>query len=171
MYGAYKEDLADWILEYKSHLLPVTRWLFAQGLDIPDYVTHLANDGACDGLKIWLVSALSETPLNIVQEDTVLSMAKLGIDFAFPTIMLTLVGYGLLCEPEPMTIFEDETFEPLPNSLVTWHGRHPISKEYVQLSTSTTASESSSGTETETEQLIEAPEREYKMPAVGGVAK
>ena len=32
-------------------------------------------------------------------------------------------------------------------------------------------SESSSGTETETEQLMEAPEREYKMPAVGGIAK
>ena len=29
MHGAYREDLADWILEYKSHLLPVTHWLFA----------------------------------------------------------------------------------------------------------------------------------------------
>ncbi len=53
----------------------------------------------------------------------------------------------------------------------TWHGGCPISKEYVQPSTSTMTSESSSSTETETEQLIEAPEREYKMPVVGGVAK
>ena len=29
MHGAYREDLADWILEYKSHLLLVTHWLFA----------------------------------------------------------------------------------------------------------------------------------------------
>ena len=100
IHGAYREDLADWILEYKSHLLPVTHWLFAWGLDVLDYITHLANDGACDGLEIWLVSALSETPLNIIQEDTVLSTAKLGIDFAFSTIMLTSVGYGLLCEPD-----------------------------------------------------------------------
>ncbi len=100
-----------------------------------------------------------------------MSTAKLGIDFAFPTIMLTLVSYGLLCEPELMTISEDETSEPLPTNPVTQHGGHPISKEYVQPSTSTTASKSSSGTETETEQLMEAPEREYKMPTVGGVAK
>ncbi len=66
MDGAYRDDLADWIMEYRSHLLPVTHWLLAQGLDIPDYVTHLANDRACDGLEIWLVSALSETLLNIV---------------------------------------------------------------------------------------------------------
>ncbi len=38
MKGPYREDLANWILEYKSHLLPVTRWLFARGLDVPDYV-------------------------------------------------------------------------------------------------------------------------------------
>ncbi len=29
MHGAYRDDLADWIIEYKSHLLPVTYWLFA----------------------------------------------------------------------------------------------------------------------------------------------
>ncbi len=131
----------------------------------------MANDVACDGLVIWLVSTLSETPLNIVQEDTVLSMAKLGLDFTFPTIMLTLVGYGLLCEPDLTTISEDEASEPLPMNPVTWCVGHPVSKEYVQPSTSTTASESSSGTENETEQLMEAPEREYKMPTVRGVAK
>ncbi len=140
-------------------------------MDVLDYVTHLANDEACDGLEIWLVSALSETPLNIIQEDTVESTAKLGIDFAFPTIMLTSVGYGLLCEPDATTISDDDASEPLPMNPTTWHGGCPISKEYVQPSTSTMTSESSSSTETETEQLIEAPEREYKMPVVGGVAK
>ncbi len=117
------------------------------------------------------MSALSETLLNIVQEDTVLSTAKSGIDFAFPTIMLTLVGYGLLCEPNPTTISEDEVPEPPPMNPITWHSGCPISKEHVWPSTSSTTSEASSGTETKTEQLMEAPEKVYKMPAVGGVAK
>ncbi len=99
-----------------------------------------------------------------------MSTAKLGIDFAFPTIMLTSVGFGLLCEPELISISEDEIPEPIPVNPVMWCGGHPVSKEYVQPSSSTTTSDSS-GTETETEQLMEAPEREYKMPAVRGVAK
>ncbi len=131
----------------------------------------MANDGACDGLEIWLVFALSETLLNIVQEDMVLSTAKSGIDFAFPTIMLTLVGYGFLCEPDLTAISEDEAPEPPPINLVTWYSGCPISKEHVQPSTSSMTSEASSGTETKTEQFMESPEKVYKMPAVGGVAK
>ena len=98
-------------------------------------------------------------------------MAKLGIDFAFPTIMLTSVRYGLLCEPEPVTISEDEMPEPLPMNPVTQHGGHLVSKEHVQSSSGTTISRSSSGTDTEIEQLMEAPEREYKMPTARGMAK
>ncbi len=176
--GPYREDLANWILEYKSHLLPVTHWLFAWGLDVPDYINHLLNDGACDGLELSLVSALSGTPVNMVQEETVLSTASTGIDFAFPVIMLTAFGVGILCEPEALPVSEEEGINPLPDSggsAVKKHAGWLVAVEYLasatMTSTSSHSSGSSTGTETETELLMEAPERNYKLPAISGVAK
>ncbi len=83
MYSSYREDLTDWIMEYKSHLLPVTQWLFAWGLYVLDYVSHLANDGACDGLEVWLVSALSESPINISGRHCLVN-CKNGYRFCLP---------------------------------------------------------------------------------------
>ena len=57
-------------------------------------MSHLLNNGACDGLELWLVSVISRTPVNIVQEEIVLSTSSAGIDFVFLTIMLTAFGVG-----------------------------------------------------------------------------
>ncbi len=65
MGGDYHDDVADWILEYKSSLLPVTQWLASHGLDIPDYVQHLHGDSPCDGLELWLVPHYQKTPINV----------------------------------------------------------------------------------------------------------
>ena len=176
MKGSYCEDLANWILEYKSHLLLVTHWLFARGLDIPDYVSHLLNNGACDSLELWLVSAISGTPVSIVQEETVLSTSSAGIDFAFLTIMLTAFGVGVLCEPDILLVSEEENTTPpldLSSSVIKkWTGQ-PVAVEHPAVTTgaSTSSSSLSSSMETETEMLMEVPKKSYKPPALAGVAK
>ncbi len=85
--------------------------------------------------------------------------------------MLTLFGSGILCELEVAVISEDESSQISPIDPAVWHSGHPVSKEYVHSSSSTATTTSSSSTEIETKQLMEAPEKEYRMPAVGSVAK
>ncbi len=67
------------------------------------------------------MSVISRTPVNIVQEEIVLSTSSAGIDFVFPTIMLTAFGVGVLCEPDVLLVSEEEnTTLPLDlNSSVT----------------------------------------------------
>ena len=67
------------------------------GLDFEDYIAHLHEDGICDGLELYLVLAVIECLINVVQESDVWSMSKDGIDFQYLIVMITSYGWGVCC--------------------------------------------------------------------------
>ena len=75
-------------------LAPVHKCITMHGLSIDDYIAHLVEDGMANGLEVWLVGVAVNTPVNIVQEDTVWSSARSGLDFSFHTLVLTSFGMG-----------------------------------------------------------------------------
>ncbi len=82
-----------------------------RGLDFDDYVSHLSAEGIVDGLEAWLVSVATNTPLNIVLEDTVWSLSVSGIDFQYYTLVLMSFGTAVLCLPKEHSNNE-ETCQP-----------------------------------------------------------
>ncbi len=137
---------------------------------MPNYIQHLKGDGPCDGLELWLVSALLQTPINMVQEDKVWSTSQKGIDSAFVTIALTSYGSGVMCTLEAETVSEDNVIPETPSetSAMSARGGCPTMKQGASPSTSSIMG---LGTETETEYLMEGPQPKYTVLVDHGTSK
>ena len=88
---------------------------------------------------------------------------------------LTAFGVGVLCEPDALLISDEEGDNLGLESRGTLKKRvgRPVAVECEKFTTtsSTSSQSSGSGTETEPELLMEAPEKDYNLPATSGVAK
>ncbi len=68
-----------------------------QGLDLSEYLAHLASGSSSDGLELWIASVAMSRLLNVVLESVVWSTAVDGIE-EFPWICLTSYDKGVLCQ-------------------------------------------------------------------------
>ena len=92
--------IMQWLKE-KAALLPqVQNWLIARSLVLDDYVTHMLEEGWCDGLELWLCCVAANINLNIIQEDHTWSVLHSGLNFTNPMFILTDYGFAILCLPE-----------------------------------------------------------------------
>ena len=53
-----------------------------------------------DGLEIWAASMALNQPVNVVISDMIWSTAHKGLDFVYPTTLLTSYEHGMLCALE-----------------------------------------------------------------------
>ncbi len=68
------------------------QWCAARGTDFGCYRWHLSEGRAADGLEVLLASIAMDTRINIVLEETVWSTSVDGLDFRYPTVILTFSG-------------------------------------------------------------------------------
>ena len=88
----YQSQLSAWIQQYSVHLDSAHTWWKACGQTIHHYQVHLDDHGPADGLEILLVSLALDTQINVILEDHVYSMARAGVDFDHPTVIITSAG-------------------------------------------------------------------------------
>ncbi len=75
----------------------IEKWLAIWGLNLQEYLGILGNNGASDGLEVWAASLAMNQPLNVIMADSVWCMAYDGLDFLYPTIMLTSFECSMFC--------------------------------------------------------------------------
>ena len=131
-------------------------------MDFEDYIAHLREDGMCDSLELYLVLAVLEHPINLIQESDVWLTSKDGIDFQHPIVMITGYGRGVCCVIDASDA-EVEPIAGIPVTLPAGHkkkGGRPI-LETVLIhgpdSTSTIGAESSSHIDTDIEHMMGLP--------------
>ena len=74
----------------------IEKWLAIHGLNLQEYLGILGNNGASDGLEVWAASLAMNQPLNIIMADSVWCKAHDGLDFSYPTFMLTSFECGMI---------------------------------------------------------------------------
>ncbi len=67
----------------------IEKWLAVRGISLQEYLEILGGNGSSDGLEIWAASMAMNQPVNVVMLDMIWSTAHEGLDFAYPTILLT----------------------------------------------------------------------------------
>ena len=98
--------IMHWLKE-KAVLLPqVQNWLVARSLVLEEYITHMLEEGWCNGLELWLCCVAANVNINIIQEDHTWSALHSSLNFADPTFILTAYGFAIPYLPE-----EDETLD------------------------------------------------------------
>ncbi len=100
--SVYHEQICHWLEQNSADLPMIAKWLAVRGISLPEYQQILGNQGALDGLEVWAASMAFNQPINMVLEDSVWGTAHDGIDFMYPTFLLSdydkFVPCALSCE-------------------------------------------------------------------------
>ncbi len=96
----YCEQICRWLHDNATHVLMIEKWLAVQGISLQDYLQILGDNGSSDGLKVWAALMALNWLVNVVISDTIWSTTHEGLDFAYPTILLTSFEHGMLCALE-----------------------------------------------------------------------
>ena len=80
-----------------THVPMIDKWLAVQGLNLQEYLGILGDNRTSDGLEVWVASLVMNQPLNAIMADSVWYTACDGLDFSYPTIMLTSFECGMFC--------------------------------------------------------------------------
>ncbi len=99
----FHEQMYRWLHDNASNILMIEKWLAVRGISLQEYLEILGGNGSSDGLEIWAASIAMNQPVNVVMSDMIWSTTPEGLDFTYPTILLTSYEHGMLCtleEPE-----------------------------------------------------------------------
>ncbi len=174
----YQQSFVTWLRQYALYLPMVFNWLSSCGLTIDEYCQHLLEEGILDGLEVWLLCLAANVQLNIVQEDYMWSSSQQGVNFAFPTFVLTSYGFTVLClleddNPEVESALPTPTAQDLRQQSKQPQGGRPLAElaSTSSSSPSTVDGRRASDTDTDVDMLMTSTFPGRVLPRSPGAAK